>query len=94
MINNLARERFGPHSEEQSDKINDVSKSSALHKKKLLNVDILTEKSDHANSTLMDGVSLGHEHHFANIQGYLTITRLLKKYVTNVLYNLYSDLNL
>ena len=78
MINNLARERFGPHSEEQSDKINDVSKSSALHKKKLLNVDILTEKSDHANSTLMDGVSLGHEHHFANIQGYLTITILLK----------------
>ena len=81
MINNLARERFGSHhSEEQkSDKINDVSKSSALHKKKLLNVDnILTEKSDHANSTLMDGVSLGHEHHFANIQGYLTKTILLK----------------
>ena len=78
MINNLARERFGSHSEEQkSDKINDVSKSSALHKKKLLNVDnILTEKSDHANSTLMDGVSLGHEHHFANIQGYLTKTVL------------------
>ena len=81
MINNLARERFGSPSETPSK--NDVEnsrignysdKKKNFHKKKPTNIIEeaghpinFTEKSDHANSTLMDGLSLGHDHHFANI---------------------------
>ena len=79
MINNLARERFGSPSETTPKKENSRIKNKDFHEKNtnkkptniieeaghLIN---FTEKSDHANSTLMDGlVSLGHDHHFANI---------------------------
>ena len=77
MINNLARERFGSPSETTPKKENSRIKNKDFHEKNIKKpTNIIeeaghlinfTEKSDHANSTLMDGLSLGHDHHFANI---------------------------
>jgi hypothetical protein len=79
MINNLARERFGspsetPKNDVENSRIGNYSDTEKknFHKKKPTNIESghlinFTEKSDHANSTLMDGLSLGHDHHFANI---------------------------
>ena len=83
MINNLARERFGSPSETPKNdvensriigKYDSNTEKKNFPKKKPTNIEEqaghlinFTEKSDHANSTLMDGLSLGHDHHFANI---------------------------